>query len=145
MRRFLALAFILALIIGIGPPPPSEPTPYGPNTLQLVNGYRRDKGLKTLLPDKQLVESAKAKCLHMQTNRYWAHDAPDRTWQSFMPKNRIIGENLARGYYSDSDIVAAWQASPLHDANLKHPAYSKIGMAACDGAMGRLVVQHFSS
>lgn len=146
MKRTLSLVLAVFLLTSLylqGLPP--SPPPHKPNIWELVNAYRRDQGLHPLIPDQQLVASAKAKCDHMQAHNYWSHDAPDRQWQTFLPRRPIVGENLAKNYPDDQATVEGWKNSPAHNDNLLRPVFKKMGVVVCDGPTQRLTVQHFSS
>ncbi len=47
-----------------------------------------------------------------------------------------LGENVAMGYSTVDNVMAAWMASPGHRANILNPAYRDVGLAesfATDG------------
>ncbi len=123
-------------------------------TVTETNALRASKGLTLLTVDKKLVDAALAKGNNMCQEQYWAHFSPSGTspW-SFM-KNAgysysVAGENLARDFADTKSMVAAWVASPTHNANLIHPRYTNIGVAVvyCKllGSDTALVVQMFGS
>ena len=107
----------------------------------LTNSERTAQGVSALSQNSNLVSAATAKAQHMCTYDYWAHIAPDGTtgWD-FMASSgyrfAMAGENLARGYSTDSAVVQAWMASPGHRANLLSSDFTEIGvgMATCRGA-----------
>jgi uncharacterized protein YkwD len=50
---------------------------------------------------------------------------------------RYIGENLALGYKSPAEVVAAWMKSDGHRANLLSDNYSDIGVGITQSESGR--------
>ncbi len=45
------------------------------------------------------------------------------------PKQWIVGENIAKGQKSVSEVIKAWRASPQHCVNMMNPQYKEIGFA----------------
>jgi hypothetical protein len=120
----------------------------------LTNSQRSNNGLPPLSYNGRLAASAYAKAQHMLANDYWAHTAPDGTtpWVFVQQAGYAyitVGENLARGFQSDSAIVSSWMNSPGHRANLLNTAYRDMGVAAVTGTMNgevtTLVVAHFGA
>jgi uncharacterized protein YkwD len=117
----------------------------------LVNQQRVNAGLKPLIMNAELNQSAVAKCNDEATNGYYAHVSPTGvTWQSFFQSagypvsTSYIGENLAESNgESDSQIVAAWMASPGHRANILNVNYTQGAVATCSSSPFVLIVQHF--
>lgn len=70
----------------------------------------------------------------MQHNDYWDHNCPDGTkpWEFFRLTDynyAAAGENLARGFVSESAMHDAWMNSPEHRANIMRSGYQHIGVA----------------
>lgn len=114
----------------------------------LVNDVRADKGLKPLKLNAKLNESASLKAKDMVDRNYWAHEAPDGTMAWDLMKQvgyhySHAGENLAKCYVSNQEIVDAWVESPTHLKNILND-FEDFGFGyayRADGCM--LVVNHF--
>jgi len=119
-----------------------------------TNKQREQSGLPDLVVNKQLSEGAQSKGVHMFSNQYWAHTAPDGTqpWSFFKQSKynySVAGENLARDFSNTPDMMQAWMNSPTHRANILNQKYKEIGIAVIDGQLNgvetTLVVQFFGS
>ena len=59
----------------------------------------------------------------------------------------VAGENLAKGFNDENNMMNAWLNSPAHKANIAKAEYTDIGVAVIDGELGgqnvTLVVQVF--
>jgi len=119
-----------------------------------TNSERAKVGLPPLIVNKQLSEGAQSKGMHMFSNQYWAHTAPDGTqpWAFFKQSKyvySVAGENLARDFSNTSDLVDAWMSSPTHRANIMNQKYKEVGIAVIDGQLNgvetTLVVQFFGT
>jgi hypothetical protein len=147
----LSVALFVAALICL----PSNVQAVGSMELvSLTNSQRSNNGLPPLSYNGRLAASAYAKAQHMLANDYWAHTAPDGTTPWVFVRQAgyaytTVGENLARGFQSDSAIVSSWMNSPGHRANLLNPAYRDMGVAAATGTMNgevtTLVVAHFGA
>jgi len=89
--------------------------------LNAVNQLRSQKGLKPLIIDSRLSNSAKDKAIDMGSNKYWGHYAPvGRSFADFIwahsPNAVTVGENLAKCYTSKKEAFDALVASPTHYA-----------------------------
>jgi uncharacterized protein YkwD len=134
-------------------PPVTTPEPrISPDLTQLytlTNQDRKQAGEAPLTLNPKLNDSAEAKCKDMQSKVYWAHDAPDGTsWTSFIRATtgaQIIGENLAHGYTTATDVNTAWMNSAGHRKNILDANFTDVGFAECDVTGYSLtVVQHFA-
>ena len=45
----------------------------------------------------------------------------------------VLGENIAAGFVTIPDVMAGWQGSPGHCANLMNPAFTEVGVACVPG------------
>ena len=110
--------------------------------LRLTNEQRVAYGLGKLALNAELDRSAEAKCNDMEVNNYWDHG----DWESFMTVDATkMGENLAKGYENNAQVVQGWMNSPTHRDNLLDSQFITVGFATCDGPQHNLVVQHFAS
>ena len=125
--------------------------------LTLVNEERTKAGVGTLIMDGRLVESAKAKCLDMQANDYFAHNdlqgnTPFVLIERYFPTYEKAGENLSSGVTPNSrTVVVGWYNSPTHQKNMLDPDFVYTGTAVCSWDAnwsrptdGHYSVQHFA-
>lgn len=108
--------------------------------LLLTNKEREANGANPLVIDSDLSQAAAQKAEDMFRNDYWAHNSPDgKTPWVFIKDSGYnyvhAGENLARGFSSAEDIVAAWMASPNHRANMLSSNYKDVGFAVKIGKL----------
>jgi hypothetical protein len=122
--------------------------------LDLTNQKRLEAGLPPLALNENLTQAAQQKASDMFAYNYWAHYSPDgRSPWSFISnagyQYTFAGENLARDFGREEDIVSAWMASPTHRDNLLNSKYQDIGLAIIDGTLKdretTLVVQLFGA
>lgn len=119
-----------------------------------TNNERIKLGLKPLVYNSVLSDSAKEKAEDMFKNDYWAHNSPQgkTPWTFFDAvgyKYSVAGENLAKDFYDTDSLVKAWMNSPTHKENIVHTKYQEIGIAVVNGTINgvktTLVVQHFGT
>ena len=106
--------------------------------LIITNEYRQQNGLPALTLNSELSQAAQSKASDMFAKNYWAHVSPDGTTPWVFIKSAgynyiYAGENLARGYNSAQDVVAAWMASPEHKQNILSSNYRNVGFAVETG------------
>ncbi|NIL77141.1 CAP domain-containing protein [Rhodococcus sp. B10] len=127
----------------ITPTASSTSTPPAANALErLVNEQRQDHDLPAIKSNAALRESACAKAADMQDKDYFEHVAPDGTqpWKFFDEagyRYAAAGENLARNFSDDTDLVQAWMDSPTHRENVLGE-YKEQGICT----VGAYTVQH---
>lgn len=89
----------------------------------IINQYRRDKGLKPLKLNTELTEAAKA---HSRDLAKWdriSHYGSDGSnpWDRVKRtgyKARLAAENVGTGQIDFSEVFKGWQESPGHNKNL---------------------------
>ncbi len=106
--------------------------------VSLTNNVRQSLGLEILRENEVLQSAALAKAEDMVVNQYFAHVSPEnkglRYWLSLKGYSyQVAGENLAIGYSSPAEVVAAWKLSPTHYSNLVDPDFNEIGVAMISG------------
>lgn len=109
-----------------------------------INALRANEGLNPYRINGTLNHSAKLKSAHIKAHNYWAHVAPDGTtpWDFFNEvgyKYEVAGENLARNFTCDEQMLSAFMDSPTHRDNILNPNYQEIGI----GREGDIVTLHF--
>lgn len=121
---------------------------------ELVNKKRIEANLPPLTLSSQLSTAATQKAADMFTKDYWAHVSPTGVspW-TFITSSGYdylyAGENLAKDFNTDKEVVEAWMNSPTHKANILKSEYTEIGLAVMNGKLSgeetTLIVQHFGS
>lgn len=95
--------------------------------MAIVNARRTASGLKELKWNIGLEQAACVRANEIES--LFSHSRPDGSSYWTVNGNLVYGENLAKGYYSAEDVVAAWVASPTHNANLMDPGYTTCSIA----------------
>lgn len=120
--------------------------------IALTNEERAKAGLAPVKENSLLDAAAEAKAKDMFAENYWAHYSPSGKdpWSFILQagyKFSFAGENLARNFYTSSDVVQAWMNSPSHRENILNPHYQDIGIAVVPGVLlgqqTTLVIQEF--
>jgi uncharacterized protein YkwD len=111
-----------------------------------LNDERKKYGLSALMPSGKLDESSKIKACDMVDKKYFEHVAPngEEAWDIMKKvgyKYQHAGENLARYFSNDNDMVKAWMNSKKHKENILDDRYKEIGVGRC----GHYVVTHFGT
>jgi hypothetical protein len=106
--------------------------------IALTNDLRAGLMLPLLSEDQKLDRAAADKVSDMLLNQYFAHVSPaGLRLETFLKKAgyayAMAGENLAMGYDGAPAVVAAWEKSPTHYANLTDPNFRDIGVAMDSG------------
>lgn len=150
-RLFVTAALAMALVIGMS----AKADALGAATLiALTNTQRSAAGLAPLNYDGRLASSAFAKAQDMLAKGYWSHTSPDgRSAWHFVSQAGYsyvaVGENLAKGFSSDTAVISGWMASSGHRANILNPAFKDIGIGIVsgvfDGEQTTIVVAHYGA
>jgi uncharacterized protein YkwD len=95
----------------------------------LVDGQRRERGLPPLAASTPLDRSAQAWTQTMVGDREFSHgyNFAARITQAGLRWSQA-GENIASGFATPAQVVAAWMASTGHCQNILDPGYSEIGV-----------------
>jgi uncharacterized protein YkwD len=118
-----------------------------------TNEERVKLNLEPLTLNKELNQAALAKAQDMLNDQYWAHAAPDgkQAWDFIKEANYVYkyaGENLAKDFSNNEEVLEAWMASPAHQANIINPDFTQIGLAVVNGNLNGsntiLIVQLFA-
>ncbi|MET8829269.1 CAP domain-containing protein [Streptomyces sp. NPDC004610] len=105
---------------------------------ELTNRERVRAGLRPLAPDGVLAAAAQAHSADMVARDFYSHTAPDgsKPWDRAAAagsRHRSIGENIACGQRSASEVVTGWMNSPGHRANILKPDFTHIGIGFAGG------------
>lgn len=100
----------------------------------LVNAYRKQKGLRPLRLQPALTEAARA---HSRDLARWdriSHFGSDGSnpWDRVKRAGynaRLTAENVGTGQVTIEEVVKGWQASPGHNKNLLLPEAEHMGIA----------------
>lgn len=101
--------------------------------LDLINNYRASLGIGPLSLNYQLGAAADYHSYDMATNNYFDHYLFDGTdpatnMRNFGYGGSTTGENIAAGMASAQEVMIAWQNSPEHDAGMRNPNFTEIGV-----------------
>jgi uncharacterized protein YkwD len=155
VRRLAPLAAAAALLITAAPahakvpapplPPGAPATAIAPAVLMsevvtMTNQQRRANGCGRLAVDLELTIASIRQSLYMARTGLFSHVWQDGT--TFVARSHAAGygqpsgENIAWGYPTASDVVAAWMASPSHRENILNCGAHSIGTGVAYGANG---------
>ena len=99
---------------------------------EVVNQERAKEGLKPLVVDSSANNAAMIRA--KETVRNFSHTRPDGSSFSTVMKESgisysVVGENIAYGYPTAEEVVAAWMTSSTHRENILSGTYTHIGIA----------------
>ena len=121
------------------------------STLCLVNQERARNGELPLRLNADLGQAAEGHSTEMVAQDYFAHVSPGGETplgrieaSGYIPNSQVgytLGENIAWGTLylaTPKAIVAAWIASPEHEANILNAAYTETGLGVAPAAPASL-------
>jgi uncharacterized protein YkwD len=94
------------------------------NVLARTNAERARYRLPPLRLDRDLLTSARRHAFWMTRSGNLVHTTAN------------VGENIAMGQRSSTEVVRDWMTSPGHRANILNGRYTRIGVAAYTAADG---------
>jgi len=150
LRRLAALAVIATVAAGCAGAPQRPGPVSASNAARLaslrvdpaaaigtLNTYRASRGLGPVRLDPVLTAMAQRQADAMARTNALSHDAGG----SFTARVHTAGldaakasENLGAGYYSTQEAFAGWRQSAGHDANLRMPEATRMGIALAKDA-----------
>lgn len=105
------------------------------DAVQTINLYRARNGLAPLHPDAKLQALASASASAMARR-----DAPA---SADGLRRNLAGRgvaapmvNMSAGYRSMAEAFSGWRASPAHDATMRNPRATRVGIAAANARQG---------
>ena len=107
--------------------------------IRQTNRYRRRAGLEMLSMTEDTRSASGIRVQELAQS--FGHKRPDgRAFGTVMGKNgsSVTGENIAGGFYTASDVMAAWKDSRDHKNNLLDFRYSHIGVRQNEGYWDQL-------
>ena len=101
--------------------------------LEIINSYRKEGGLESLVLDDTLTTVACARAEEIAWSGRFSHYRPNGKYFSSILRDAGItkgtaGENIGRGYGTPEEVCAAWKASETHYENIMNPEFKKIGI-----------------
>jgi uncharacterized protein YkwD len=137
-----ALTAGLALVLAVTLIRPTTQTSAAPNLdgeeqafVVLINNYRQANGLGPLALDWEMQSSSDWMSNDTGANSYFSHtDSLGRNpWARMCDfeycNDTWMGENIAAGYSTASDVFTAWRNSPDHNANMLDSSYVAMGIS----------------
>ena len=112
----------------------------------LLNEVRVQNGAGTVSYDGRLDQAAQAHAEDMLANGYFDHVGLNGSTvgtrvQATGYQFARVGENIARGYNSETSVMNGWVNSPTHHANNIDPAFEDFGLGYVrDGGQTRWVL-----
>lgn len=101
----------------------------------LVNAKRQEAGLGALTWDSGLEQASAVRAV--EASQSFSHTRPDGSDWWTVNSNLMYGENLAKGYASADEAVAAWMDSPTHKANIMDTEFTSGAIAIHIGSNGQ--------
>ncbi|GAA3075319.1 hypothetical protein GCM10020000_70540 [Streptomyces olivoverticillatus] len=107
--------------------------------LALTNAERASAGLPPLSPDTRLSAAAQAHSTDMAVRDFFTPTplpkaaSPGTGRRPRDAPHRAIGENIACGQRSPSEVVEGWMNSPGHRANILKPDFTHLGIGFAGG------------
>ena len=110
---------------------------------KLINKHRASHGRGLLTINPQLMAAARAHSKDMSRRGSMSHKGSNGSNHKTRArragyKARLVGENVAAGYNSTSDVIKIWKNSSGHNANLLMRGAKHMGMALANNPKTRL-------
>jgi uncharacterized protein YkwD len=142
MRRYGGLVLLVfgALLAGCTPAGPAQP--WAGSMLDSLNANRAGAGLAPLSLCTSLIRAAQGHSDDQAITDTMTHSGSDgsgigqRADAAGYVGWTALGENVAMGYSTVDDVMAAWMASSGHRANILSPSYRDVGVAESFAADG---------
>lgn len=101
--------------------------------LSIINGYRKENGIKPLTLSDELTKIACARAEEIAWSGEHSHRRPNGKSCFTILKDAGIdegkaGENIGWGYETAADVCEAWKNSETHLKNILDPEFSEIGI-----------------
>jgi uncharacterized protein YkwD len=106
--------------------PTLQLTPVEAAMLEQTNEQRTARGMKPLVVDPSLVESARKHASWMASVRVMRHTSAP------------VGENIAMGQNTVPSVIRTWMNSSGHRANILSRSWNRLGAAAYTSPEGRV-------
>lgn len=150
LRRFALFAATPALLVGAAPARAATPLPPAPaitpaatlmsQVVTMTNQQRHAHGCRQVAVDRELTLASVRQSSYMARTGIFTHVWRDGS--TFVTRAHLAGyqqpagENIAWGYPTAAEVVAAWMASPHHRANILNCGVRSIGTGVTYGPTG---------
>jgi len=131
-------------------PPNVANLPAETAVLVLVNAERAKAGCRALTVDSRLAAAARKHSADMVARDYFSHTTPDGV--SFSQRIDAegyqwsrVGENIAAGQRSATEVMKAWMKSPGHRANILNCQFRNIGIGVVQNGRSPVWTQDFGT
>ena len=111
--------------------------------LDRINAYRAANGLKAVGACRTLSIASERHSADMRDREYFGHKSPEGTlppdrackagYNGGCFGNSAVGENIAAGFPTAEEVIAAWKSSAGHDATMRSGTYRVIGIGRVEG------------
>ena len=98
---------------------------YANEVLTLVNKEREANGLKPLVMDRSLLDTAMLRATELIV--FFNHTRPNGG-SCFSANSKMNGENIAAGYVDPADVMDGWMHSDGHRSNILHSSFKSVGI-----------------
>jgi uncharacterized protein (TIGR03000 family) len=102
---------------------------------ELLNKERQANGAPPLKVHPKLMRAARDHTLNMARQNVLAHTLDGKSMsdrvQAAGYNSFDLGENVAMGARTATDVVQMWMASPGHRANILNPRFGNLGIGRC--------------
>jgi uncharacterized protein YkwD len=132
--RVLAGALMVMLILTFTPASALTSTTYEKDVITWTNKKRADNKLVAVTSQSCVDGYAEKQASWLASHRKLEHQNLKTILKAC--KLTAVSENIAYGYSSGKDVVAAWMRSPGHKANLLSPKMRLIGVGAVQDSKG---------
>jgi uncharacterized protein YkwD len=131
-------------------PPNAANLPAETAVLVIVNAERAKAGCKALTVNSKLAAAARKHSADMLARHYFSHTTPDGVTFSV----RIdaegyrwsgVGENIAAGQRTPTDVMRAWMNSPGHRANILNCQFRNLGVGMVQNGRSPVWTQDFGT
>ena len=107
--------------------------------LRAVNELRAAQGRAAMALDDRLSAAAQDHAADMLARVYYDHRSPeggsprDRALAAGYQGSGTVGENIAKGPFTPSEVVERWMNSSGHRRNILRPGYRRMGVGVAFG------------
>ena len=144
---FVAPCLVVSLFLVLGPVHLHQARAAGveeQRLLEIINGYRQENGVGTLVPSAVLSTSATRHSEDMAAHDFFSHSTKessyypngsspaDRAAREGYPLDVYTAENIARGQLIAEEVFEDWRGSPEHDAAMLGEQYTAAGIGHVD-------------
>ena len=113
--------------------------------MELLNAERESAGLSTLTCDLDVLDVARSHSQDISDRNFFDHKNPDgeQPWDRLDRGGvggwRGVGENIAAGQRTPSEVHTAWMNSPGHRANILTPEYTHAAIGIFETSDGTIL------